>query len=82
MCWGRGRTGRPAASSQKNNFSPLAQSQEKGCRASPRPRGTGAREEPPAETAQTLLLPRPPSSAHRWRRQHPATPGPAQLGTF
>lgn len=39
-------------------------------------------ERPPAEAARTLFPPRPSSSAHGWRMEHPTTPGPAQLGTF
>lgn len=55
MCWGRGRTGRPAANSQKNNSSPLAQSQEKTVE---HPHGQEALEpgEALAEAAWTLLL--------------------------
>lgn len=70
MLGGTGRTGRPAASSQQNNSSALTLSQEKGCRASPGPGGTGARE----EAAWTLLLPRLPHGT--------GSTGSARMETF
>jgi len=77
---GEGGRGRPAASSQKNNSSPLSPSQEKRCRASPRPTGTRAREEPPAEPARTLLLPRAPQFRTPTAQGAPRYAGPCSAG--
>lgn len=69
MCAGRDREA-GQASGQQNNSSALSPSQEKGCRASPGPRGTGARD----EAAWTLLVCRLPHGT--------GSTGPARMGTF